>query len=211
MTSRLRIVALSLWTASAVATTALAQGAAGVTTTRGPSTREPVRTVDAVDLSRYVGEWFEVARFPNRFQRQCVSDVRASYTQRRDSRIDVINRCRTEDGSITEARGVARVTDDRTFAQLKVRFAPAALSFLPFVWGDYWVLGLASDYSWATVGSPDRNYLWILARTPAPDAERFASALAAARANGFDVERLTQTIHTGGQRREPVTHVDRDP
>ena len=81
--------------------------------------------------------------------------------------------------------------------KLKVRFAPAVLSFLPFVWGDYWILGLAGDYSWATVGSPDRNYLWILARDPSPDSERFASALAAARANGFDVERLTKTIHTG--------------
>jgi apolipoprotein D and lipocalin family protein len=197
MTTRLRMVALSLWTASALATTALAHGASGVGTARGPLTREPVRTVDAVDLNRYVGEWFEVARFPNRFQRQCVSDVRASYTQRADGRIDVINRCRTEDGSITEAHGAARVTDDRTFAKLKVRFAPAVLSFLPFVWGDYWILGLASDYSWATVGSPDRNYLWILARTPSPDAERLTSAFAAARANGFDVERLTKTIHTG--------------
>ena len=197
MTSRLRIVALSLWTASAVTMTAQAQGGAGIATTPDPLTREPVRTVDAVDLNRYAGEWFEVARFPNRFQSRCVSDVRASYTQRPDGRLDVINRCRTGGGSITEAQGVARVTDDRTFAKLKVRFAPAVLSFLPFVWGDYWILGLASDYSWATVGSPDRTYLWILARTPTPDAGRFASALAAARANGFDVERLTKTIHTG--------------
>lgn len=198
MTSRLRTVALSLWTASAVATMALAQGTDGVATTGGPLTSEPVRTVNTVDLNRYAGEWFEVARFPNRFQRQCVGDVRASYTQRPDGRIDVINRCRTEDGSITEAHGVARVTDNRSFAKLKVRFAPTVLSFLPFVWGDYWILGLASDYSWATVGSPDRNYLWILARTPSPDAARFASALAAARANGFEVERLTKTTHTGG-------------
>jgi apolipoprotein D and lipocalin family protein len=92
------------------------------------------------------------------------------------------------------------VADDRTLAKLKVRFAPAALSFLPFVWGDYWILGLASDYTWATVGSPDRNYLWILARTPVLDAERLASALAAARDNGFDVERLTMTTHTAHRR-----------
>ena len=208
MTSPLPIVAPALWLAAALATSMLAQAAPGAASRA--STEEPVRTVDAVDLKRYVGEWFEVARFPNRFQRQCVGDVRASYTQRPDGRIDVINRCRTEDGSITEARGVARVTNDRTFAQLKVRFAPAALSFLPFVWGDYWILGLASDYSWATVGSPDRQYLWILARTASPDAERFASAVRAARANGFDVERLTKTIHTGGQRDGRVTHVDRD-
>ena len=202
MTSRLHTLALSLWTASALATTLLAQGAAGAGTTRGQVTGEPVRTVDSVDLDRYVGEWFEVARFPNRFQHQCVSDVRATYTQSPDGRIAVINRCRTEDGATTEARGVARVTDHRTSAKLKVRFAPAVLSFLPFVWGDYWILGLASDYSWATVGSPDRNYLWILARTPALAADPFASALAAARANGFDVERLTKTPHTANGRED---------
>jgi apolipoprotein D and lipocalin family protein len=176
---------LSLWTSLALATPALAQDGTG-----------RVHTVDAVDLDRYAGDWFEVARFPNRFQRQCASDVRATYVRRPDGRVDVINRCRLEDGSTTEAQGVARVADDRTFAKLKVRFAPAALSFLPFVWGDYWILGLASDYTWATVGSPDRDYLWVLARAPVLDAGRLASALTAARANGFDVERLTMTTHT---------------
>jgi apolipoprotein D and lipocalin family protein len=78
---------------------------------------------------------------------------------------------------------------------LKVRFAPAALSFLPFVWGDYWILGLAKDYSWAVVGSPDRGYLWILARTPELDAGRLVSAITAAKANGFDVDRLAKTVH----------------
>jgi apolipoprotein D and lipocalin family protein len=156
----------------------------------------PVRTVPTVDLDRYVGEWFEIARFPNRFQRTCASDVRADYARRTDGRLDVVNRCLTEDGGVTEARGIARVVDLDTSAKLKVRFAPAILSFLPFVWGDYWILGLADDYAWAVVGSPDRRYLWILARTPVLDAERFASALAAVRANGFDVERLMTTSHT---------------
>ncbi|MCM3881139.1 MAG: lipocalin family protein [Vicinamibacterales bacterium] len=160
----------------------------------------PVRTVDVVNLDRYVGDWYEIARFPNRFQRTCIGDVRASYVKRPDGRIDVINRCRTADGGITEAQGVARIVDARTSAKLKVRFAPAALSFLPFVWGDYWILGLADDYSWAVVGSPDRNYLWILARAPVLPAEPFASALAAARASGFDVEQLVKTNHTATSR-----------
>jgi len=157
---------------------------------------DAVRTVDRVDLDRYLGDWYEIARFPNRFQRACAGDVKAIYAKRADGRIDVINRCRTADG-VVEARGVARVADARTSAKLKVRFAPAVLSFLPFVWGDYWILGLAGDYSWAVVGSPDRRYLWILARAPALEADRLESALAAARANGFDVGRLVSTRHTG--------------
>ena len=153
----------------------------------------PVRTVNAVDLSRYVGDWFEIARFPNRFQRRCVGDVRASYVRRSDGRIDVINRCRVSDGTVTEARGVARVVDERTSAKLKVRFAPAVLSFLPMVWGDYWILGLGADYSWAVVGSPDRTYLWILGRTTPLSPEQLTAAMATARANGFDVNRLVTT------------------
>ena len=155
----------------------------------------PVQTVDKVDLGRYVGEWFEIARFPNRFQRQCLGDVRAVYANRPDGRIDVVNRCRTDDG-VTEARGLARVVDSRTGAKLKVRFAPAVLSFLSAVWGDYWVVGLASDYSWATVGSPDRKYLWILGRSSAMGPEAYAAALEAARSNGFDVARLIKTEQT---------------
>jgi apolipoprotein D and lipocalin family protein len=162
-----------------------------------PQRPGPVRTVDAVDLGRYVGDWFEISRFPNRFQRQCAGDVRASYSKRPDGRIDVINRCRTADGSFTQAQGIARIVDARTSAKLKVRFAPAVLSFLPFVWGDYWIVGLADDYSWAVVGSPDRAYLWILSRTPAMDVGRLAAALAAARANHFDVSRLVMTSQGG--------------
>jgi len=157
---------------------------------------EPVRTVNAVDLDRYLGGWFEIAGFPNRFQRACTGDVHATYARRSDGRIDVVNRCRAADGHLIEAQGVARVVDARTSAKLKVRFAPAVLSFLPFVWGDYWIIGLADDYSWAVVGSPDRAYLWILARTPTLDTIRLDAARAAARANGFDTDRMVMTRHT---------------
>jgi apolipoprotein D and lipocalin family protein len=166
---------------------------AAVLPAQGPP---PVRTVARVDLDRYFGEWFEVARFPNRFQRECVGDVRASYARRPDGRVDVVNRCRTERGG-TEARGIARVVDPRTSAKLKVRFAPAILSFLSFVWGDYWIIGLADDYSWAVVGTPDRDYLWILARERELSDEKYTKAEAAAAANGFDVSRLVRTPQGG--------------
>ena len=168
----------------------------------GAQDERAVRTVAAVDLDRYVGQWFEIARFPNRFQRNCAGEVTATYERRDDGRIDVTNRCRQEEG-INEATGVAKVVDERTNARLKVRFAPAYLSFLPFVWGDYWILGLADDYSWAVVGSPDREYLWVLARRPAMDSASYQAAIDAARGNGFAVERLVKTRQTGGPDQTP--------
>ena len=114
--------------------------------------------------------------------------------RRSDGHVDVVNRCRTTEGE-TEARGVARIVDEHTFAKLKVRFAPAWLSWLPMVWGDYWIIGLAPDYSWAVVGDPSRNYLWILARTSRLDDQTLAAARALARASGYDVERLELTPH----------------
>ena len=160
----------------------------------------PVRTVASVDLDRYLGQWYELARYPNRFQRDCVSDVTATYARRGDGRIDVVNRCVEQDGGVNEARGIARVLDDPTGAKLKVRFAPAWLSFLPAVWGDYWIIGLDEGYDWAVVGTPDRKYLWILSRTPELDEPAYAEALDRARENGFDTSRLTPTPHVGSGR-----------
>jgi len=154
--------------------------------------KPPLETVPHVDLNRYLGDWFEIARLPNWFEESCSSDVRASYALRDDGRIDVLNACRKADGTIKTARGIARVVDPKTSARLKVRFAPAILSFLPAVWGDYWIIGLADDYGWAVVGSPDRKYLWILARSPAPDRRSIDEAMAIAREKGFDVERVVR-------------------
>lgn len=158
-----------------------------------PPQAAEVRTVPAVDLDRYLGEWHEIARLPNRFQRDCAGDVRARYARRDDGRIDVVNSCRLDSGERKETHGVARVVDPQTSAKLEVRFAPGWLSFLPFVWGDYWILGLADDYSWAAVGTPDREYLWILSRTPELPESAYASALDIARANGFDVSTLMRS------------------
>jgi apolipoprotein D and lipocalin family protein len=155
---------------------------------------QPPATVASVDLKRYVGTWYEIARFPNRFQDQCVGEVTATYGLREDGRIDVVNRCRTRDGKMDEAVGLARPAgDDKTGAKLEVRFAPAFLSFLPFVWGDYWILGLGPDYEWSLVGAPGRDYLWLLARTPRVSEAVRAQAEGIAKANGFDVGRLVTT------------------
>ena len=155
----------------------------------------PPPTVASVDLDRYAGRWFEIARFPNRFQRQCVSDVTATYTLLADARVEVVNRCRRDDGTITEAAGVARSVSPGSNARLEVRFAPAWLSFLPFVWGDYWVIDLSDDYTTAVVGSPDRRYLWLLSRTPAVTEPVYLRLVAAADRAGYPVDRLVRTRH----------------
>lgn len=160
-----------------------------------------VRTVEHVDLDRYAGLWYEVARLPNRFQQRCAGDVTAQYARRADGGIAVVNRCRTADGHI-EAEGLARVVDQASNAKLRVRFAPAWLSLLPMVWGDYWIIGLAEDYSWAVVGSPDRKSLWVLSRRPALDGRAYDAAIRAARDNGFDTAQLTATRQADAPRRD---------
>ncbi len=153
----------------------------------------PVKPVASVDLERYVGPWYEIARYPNWFQKSCAGEVTAAYERRPDGRIGVVNRCRRADGTMNEASGVARIVDGSGNARLRVRFAPGWLSALPFVWGDYWVIGLADDYRWALVGTPNRSYLWILSRTPSMTEADWSVALARARENGFDVSRLQRT------------------
>jgi apolipoprotein D and lipocalin family protein len=151
----------------------------------------PLATVPELDVSRYVGTWYQIAHFPNRFQARCVGETTADYSLLPDGRLRVRNRCRLADGTFDEALGVAR--RNAAYDQpgiLQVRFAPAWLSFLPWVWGDYWILALEEDYSAVLIGTPSREYLWILARTPnLPEPVRQKLRALAAGA-GFDVSRL---------------------
>ncbi|AFL90522.1 bacterial lipocalin [Terriglobus roseus DSM 18391] len=118
----------------------------------------PLKTVDHVDLQRYLGRWYEIARIPNRFEKKCVRDVTAEYAMD-GSDITVRNTCVQADGKPNIAKGKAKVVDKTTSAKLKVTF------FWPF-YGNYWIIGLDPDYRWAIVGEPGRKYGWILARTP---------------------------------------------
>jgi apolipoprotein D and lipocalin family protein len=156
-----------------------------------PQESGPPKRVAHVDLGRYVGLWHEIARIPNRFQKQCVRGVTAEYALRPDGRIDVVNRCYKEDGSLDEARGLARVEDTVTNSRLKVSFF-SILGWRP-VWGDYWIIDLADDYSYAVVCSPDRKYAWILAREKdlAPDV--LDGIYARLQAQGFERNAFTTT------------------
>ena len=148
----------------------------------GIAAPEPARPVD---LKRYLGRWYEIARYEQRFERGC-EGVTADYNMRMDGTIDVLNRCRKSNGKIDESRGVAKVVDLSSNAKLKVSF------FGPF-YGDYWVLDHAGDYSWSIVGEPSGRYLWILAREANPSAEATAQLIGRTRALGYNANMLVRT------------------
>lgn len=155
--------------------------------------RAQVTTVDRVDIDRYLGVWYEIARLPNRFQADCVRDVTATYSRRAPTVINVINSCRHSDGAEGRVEGIARIRDLNTNAKLEVRFAPLSMSWLPFVWDDYWILDVAPDYTHAMVGEPGRDYLWILSRSPLLDRAIYDRLVAKASAQGFDTSKLKRT------------------
>lgn len=176
-----------------VLTTALVTLVLGATAARD-TVPVPVRPVAAVDLERYAGLWHEVARLPNRFQQDCAGETTAEYTLLGNGQLRVVNSCRRTDGSPMRAEGRARLADaDGPASRLKVRFAPAFLSFLPMVWGDYWILDLTEDYGAALVGDPSRKYLWMLSRSPKLDPTVYTRFVSTAAAQGFDTSRLVWT------------------
>lgn len=153
---------------------------------------EPVRSVPALDMGRYAGQWHEIAHLPVSFQKKCVGDITATYALRGDGRISVHNACRAADGERIAAEGVARPVEGAP-GQLQVRFVPDWLAWVPLVWADYWVIALDPDYQWALVGDPDRKYLWILSRSPQLPKEELDKALAAATAQGYQLDELRYT------------------
>mgnify|MGYP000860351571 FL=1 len=154
-----------------------------------------LKTVPDLKLPRYLGTWYEIARLPMRHEPEACTDVSANYSLKDNGNVRVHNRCRMA-GEIEEAVGEATVVDNDS-ARLAVSFLPKGLRWLPFTKGDYWVIQIAPDYSVSLVGSPDRKYLWLLARTPNLDRTVQDHYLAAARLQGFDLADLIHTPHTG--------------
>lgn len=171
-----------------------------------PATAQPAQaakpaqdlpTVAAIDAGRYMGTWYEIANYPNFFQRKCVAGTQATYrliTEGADAgKVSVLNRCRRDSGEWIEAEGVARQLGGETSPRLKVRFAPAWLSFIPLVWGNYWVIDLDPAYQLVAVSEPTREYLWILSRTPQVAPEAYNALLQRLGTLGFDVSGLKKT------------------
>ena len=153
-------------------------------------------TVDSVDLKKYAGTWYEIGRLPMYFQRNCASDVTANYVEKTDgSGIKVINQCKAQDGSDIVAEGLAKPAD-ATGSKLKVTFLPSWVRWLPVGRADYWVLARDADYKTALVGTPDKDYLWLLARSPNVSQETYAKYRQIAQQQGYDLKEFKLTPQT---------------
>jgi apolipoprotein D and lipocalin family protein len=144
-------------------------------------------TVDSLDLKRYSGKWYEIARIPNTFQRDCTGTVTAEYTPLPNGKIQVVNSCQKSDGAWKSVNGTAKPIKGSNNTKLKVSFG------IPFATGDYWIIALdQKNYQWALVGHPSRNYLWILSRSPKIPNSLYNQIVQLARDKGYDTGRIVR-------------------
>ncbi len=153
------------------------------------SAQAPLETVAKVDLNRYTGRWYEIAKYPTIFERKCDRDIIATYSLRPDGKIGVTNTCTTKEGKPSIANGWAKVVDSKTGSKLKVTF------FWPF-FGDYWIIELGQNYEYAVIGEPSRKYLWVLSRTAKIDDKLYAEITGRLAAKGYDASKLERAKQT---------------
>ena len=160
----------------------------------GKGSPEEIQTVSEVDVERYAGLWYEIAKIPNRFQKKCFRDTTADYKLRQDGRIDVVNRCFNEDGEEVVARGIAKIVDSVSSSKLKVSFV--RVLGIQMFWGNYWIIGLDEEYGYAVVGEPKRKYGWILGRRACLTSEEWREVETILGAQGYDPSRFVKTKHS---------------
>lgn len=179
------------------ATPVLAQVAAA------PATTPPLQALPSLEVAPYMGTWYQVLWYPNRFQKQCVSDTTATYRALPDGTVEVTNRCRTADGQADSVTGLARPPAGVSRieagklqpARLEVSFLPPWLRWTGIGWGDYWVIDLAADGRYAIVSEATRQYLWVLSRQPALTPADEGEIRSKLRAFGFELAGLQAHPH----------------
>ena len=154
---------------------------------------KPLQTVDKVQLDRYLGVWYEIARKPMYFENKCSRDVTATYTLNENGNVSVTNRCFSKDGQLQQSIGEAFVQNAPFNTKLKVSFLPEAIRWLSVARGDYWILKIDDDYQTVLIGEPRRKYMWVLSRSAQPDQAVVNEYLEYAKSVGYN---LTDLIHT---------------
>ena len=157
---------------------------------------KPLHTVEKVELDKYLGVWYEVARKPMYFQNKCDRDVSATYTLNENGNIGVDNRCYTKDGQLNQSIGEAFIKNAPFNTKLKVSFLPESVRWLPVGRGDYWVLKIDDAYQTVLVGEPRRRYLWVLSRSAQPDQAVVKEYLDYAQSIGYDISDVIYTKQT---------------
>lgn len=152
-----------------------------------------LQTVSSVNVQRYAGKWYEIARYPNKFQRKCVGNTTATYAAKADGTISVVNQCVLKDGALGKAEGEAKIVDTASNAKFETSFAPRYKSFLTSDWDNYWIVDLDENYQYAAVADPKRENLWILSRTPEMKDAVYQNILRRVEKLGFAPGKLTKT------------------
>ena len=158
--------------------------------------QKPLHTVEKVELDKYLGVWYEVARKPLSFQKKCARDISARYTLNENGNVVVDNRCYDQEGKLSQSLGEAYVQNAPFNSKLKVSFLPEAVRWLPVGRGDYWILKLDEDYQTVLVGDPNRQYMWVLSRDTDVKPEVLNEYLDYAKSVSYDLSDLIQTPHT---------------
>ncbi|WP_407641558.1 lipocalin family protein [Acinetobacter tianfuensis] len=153
-----------------------------------------VQAVPQLDLKKYLGTWYEVARKPMYFQNKCAYNVTAQYSLNENGNVKVDNRYYQKDGKLMQSEGEAFVQNAPANSKLKVSFLPKALRWLPVGRGDYWVLKIDPQYQMALVGAPSQKYLWVLSRDPKPEPVLVQRYLDAAVQQGYDLSDIIYTV-----------------
>lgn len=160
------------------------------------SQAKSVETVEAVDLVRYQGQWFEIASIPQSFQKKCLANVTADYKILPDQLVEVLNSCDTSSGRDV-AEGRAKIVDTETNAKLKVTFVKLFKWVFAFG-GDYWIIDLEPNYNYVVVGHPTREYGWILSRQPSLSMQDLVSISERLKEQGYNTCSFITTRQNGG-------------
>jgi len=158
----------------------------------GQDMQNEPKVVKYVDLKKYAGLWYEIAKIPNRFQKHCKRGTTAQYKLLENGKIEVINSCIEEDGERDASEGVAQVVDASSNAKLEVSFV--SILGINLFWGDYWVIGLDDNYEYAVVGTPTRKYGWILSRTPKLSEEKLNEAFELLKSQGYEPKKFEMSL-----------------